>query len=476
MEVTSKMIKKQIPISLEKIVLFLVIFIASVFSFHSFQFDSDGARYIYAIQNFDFAGLAGHIIYFYINWALFFILKIFSLSVNFSVALFSFLCALSVIFFTDKITGISSPYSNKNIYIVAILFFSAPLFVYFLQETDVTMLAGIFLITSYYFFEKAEIENKPLFKYLSVIFYIFAFFTHTNTIFWGAYYLIKLINNKLSIKEALISSCIAVITILLICLYPFFYLGNIKLLYQWIFVSPSYTYKCIFKNLFLILILFGLINWGLLIYGLYQSKRLIYEQLDILVPFSLAILVYVMTSADEGYYIASTLSWLPIFVLLIIRNIRIPFPLWLKILVIVFIIINFCFFKVLFTLKNDMLKNAFYIIDNNVPSSSYIYSEFLTPYLLAYYKDREVIEDIDWEEEKIIKYSNFAIRSKNLNQKISFNKIKQNSIYILSFQPLACNKNLTLKMKKNFSYDFFLWKYIKRPCSWYKNLYLYQLS
>jgi hypothetical protein len=448
----------------------ILLLIASVLTYHSIQFNFDGASYTFAVSRFDFAGFGGHIVYFYLNWAIYKGLSIFNVLPHQSLSITSFFTALLFVLSIKQYFHIFN--KRISLTLITVLSLTSPLFVYFLQEFDVLMLAALFLSYSLIFFEKGLSENKKHLKLWSAFFYVLAFFTHTNTVFFGIYFAVQLFKKRITITDALILATVGLFTAILLLIYPVTAFGNISTVIEWVFMSPVYYVKDILKNIALVTVLFGPLFLGILMSK--KVKHIIKNDLELILPFIVFIGVYSCTKTN-GFYIDSILSWFPIVLILYLK-----YPLFLnykKLLIIssaIVITINIFIFRYIFTIKSDIVSNSIHFIEKNIKENAYLEYSVLSPYI-QYHSQKHTMINLN------VLDCEFKITPKMVDKfstEIVPKACSDLDRPLYTVQPYKgfneTNKSFKLVDTLEKDYDLILWEIIKRPQSWVKKIELYK--
>jgi len=446
--------------------------LASITIYHLYPFNHDGALYISAVKRFDFDGFGGHIVYFYVNWAFYKVLNIFHIAAHQSLTISSLLIAFFTIYFTSqalRLKRISLPTP-----LLTLVFLSSPIFVYFLQEFDVLMLAGLWLILSILSFELGYKKQSSFIKYCSGIFYVLAFFSHTNTVFFGLFFLIKFFKKQLTLKELSVLAIVGILSTAVVSIYPVLYFGSLRTFLNWVFMSPQYYPPDIWKNIILIIVLFGPTS----IWFITTFKKPLSANFELLAPICIGLGIYSLTPTN-GYYIDSILSWLPIAIILSVNSIQFLYSNYKKTVYVGLLLIslvNFITFSSLFNIKQQFLHTTIQTIQDNTAETAYIYDPFLMPHLDYFLPEKIIVSDINWDKQSITLFKTLRERRTEKKQKIPFSELHF-PLYAIAYPNKSVPKNIGYHIKniKN-NHNFFIWRFIKRPKSWAKSSQLYEIK
>lgn len=456
-----------------------VLAFVTILLFHNVPFDFDASSYMIAIQNFNFAGFAGHIVYFYINWGLWVIFRnIPGMTPIICSAIYCwgvFSCVYLSIFHILKRSHL-----KINEWTQLALILSSPLLVFYIQETEVMALASLFLLLSYDFFERAITQGKTHLKHLSVVLFVLAFFSHTNVVFFCLYFLLAMLKNKDKPIEYVFLSITGITTSLIVLAYPFFitFEGNGLSLFHWIFVSPNYT---------LSLKILPIIAWACLtgpIFFLFWANwdnKFLKNNYPILVPIITIFVIYAFMVSSLDYYINQFTSYIPIIMVVYFLNQRNVWFIRNRSITILIIIasLNVGGSMYIFHQKSVSFERIHHFIVKNVPPGSYIYAPHC-PNLLRL-KDHKHI---------IVHSSQFVginppteFPDDSTHKKILVSN-KHTQIYLLDINNTdslgvlgtQVSQNILNKVSTSYSNnDQMLWKFIHKPASLGNYMGLYRL-
>jgi hypothetical protein len=311
---------------------------------------------------------------------------------------------------------------------------------------------------------------------ISVIFYILAVFSHFNAAVLAIYYLGKFIQGKFSIPNVILSFMTALMTAMIICLYPIVHIFNwhYQGLIAWLFMKPSYMLSSLPLNLLLIAVFIGPVILYLLLKNIFAEKN-IRNEIPLLSTLMVFLTLYALTETN-GYYLDQILTFIPVTIYLIyklhneivINNIG-------KGIILFLIIINVSFFHDLYQKKEHMLSEVKAVLNISPASVTYVYSPTIAYYLPLMNPRIQPVYGIDYQDRTIQITSNNI--DKTLIRSIPIYELTQNITYLSFVKQEGILPGFRLIEKQHVSYssESFIWKYIKKPKSWYNDLYLYEM-